>query len=113
MSVYKVGYIIGSLASVPSTVFWQKRLSELPEELEFSEIEIKIYRYTTMNMILTIRPSRAFKQAIAEVDAVLFVTPEYNRAIPAPLKMPLIGPASLWAELLHGETPRYHWHISR
>jgi NADPH-dependent FMN reductase len=26
--------------------------------------------------------ARAFKQAIADVDAVLFVTPEYNRSIP-------------------------------
>ena len=30
--------------------------------------------------------ARAFKQAIAEVDAVLFVTPEYNRSIPGALK---------------------------
>jgi chromate reductase len=28
----------------------------------------------------------AFKQAIADVDAVLFVTPEYNRSIPGGLK---------------------------
>lgn len=26
--------------------------------------------------------TRAFKQAIADADAVLFVTPEYNRSIP-------------------------------
>ena len=30
--------------------------------------------------------ARAFKQAIAEADAVLFVTPEYNRSIPGALK---------------------------
>ena len=30
--------------------------------------------------------ARALKQAIAEVDAVLFVTPEYNRSIPGALK---------------------------
>ena len=29
---------------------------------------------------------RALKDAIAAVDAVLFVTPEYNRGIPGPLK---------------------------
>jgi chromate reductase len=29
---------------------------------------------------------RALKEAIAAVDAVLFVTPEYNRSIPGPLK---------------------------
>ena len=31
-------------------------------------------------------PARAFKDAIAAVDAVLFVTPEYNRSIPGALK---------------------------
>src|SRR5690606_40142020 len=30
--------------------------------------------------------ARALKEAIAEVDAVLFVTPEYNRSIPGALK---------------------------
>ena len=29
---------------------------------------------------------RAFKEALAKVDAVLFVTPEYNRSIPGGLK---------------------------
>src|SRR6185369_11632021 len=31
-------------------------------------------------------PARALKAAIAAVDAVLFVTPEYNRSIPGALK---------------------------
>jgi chromate reductase len=31
-------------------------------------------------------PARAFKDAVAGVDAVLFVTPEYNRSIPGGLK---------------------------
>ena len=30
--------------------------------------------------------ARAFKEALAEVDAVIFVTPEYNRSIPGGLK---------------------------
>ena len=30
--------------------------------------------------------AREFKEALAEVDAVLFVTPEYNRSIPGGLK---------------------------
>ena len=31
-------------------------------------------------------PARAFKQQIAQADALLFVTPEYNRSIPGVLK---------------------------
>lgn len=30
--------------------------------------------------------AKTFKQAIADVDAILFVTPEYNRSIPGALK---------------------------
>jgi chromate reductase len=37
--------------------------------------------------------ARALKQSIADVDAVLFVTPEYNRSIPGGLKTPSTGPA--------------------
>jgi chromate reductase, NAD(P)H dehydrogenase (quinone) len=37
-------------------------------------------------MMPTTRRSREFKAAIAAVDAVLFVTPEYNRSIPGGLK---------------------------
>ncbi|MGD9904902.1 MAG: NADPH-dependent FMN reductase, partial [Vicinamibacterales bacterium] len=31
-------------------------------------------------------PARAFKRAIVEADALLLVTPEYNRSMPGPLK---------------------------
>jgi chromate reductase len=33
-----------------------------------------------------VEPARAFKQAIVDADAVLIVTPEYNRSIPGSLK---------------------------
>lgn len=88
MSVYKVGYIIGSLASVSINRLLAEALIKVaPEELEFSEIEIKdlpLYNYEHDPDYPPV--ARAFKQAIAEVDAVLFVTPEYNRAIPGALK---------------------------
>lgn len=44
--------------------------------------------------------ARAFKQAIAEVDAGLFVTPEYSRSIPGALKN-----AIDWARSLGGAEP--------
>ena len=43
-------------------------------------------------------PARALKEAIAAVDAVLFVTPEYNRSIPGGLKN-----AIDWASRPYGE----------
>ena len=42
--------------------------------------------------------ARAFKQAIAEVDAVLFVTPEYNRSIPGALKNAIDWASRPWGK---------------
>jgi len=42
--------------------------------------------------------ARAFKQAIAEVDAVLFVTPEYNRSIPGALKNAIDWASRPWGQ---------------
>ena len=88
MATYKVGYFIGSLSSTSINRMLCKAMIKLaPKELEFTEItfgELPIYRpefdadYPP--------PAKAFKAAIAAVDAVLFVTPEYNRSIPGGLK---------------------------
>lgn len=88
MTTYQVGYFIGSLSSTSINRLLCKALIKLaPKELEFTEIpfgDLPIYRpefdadYPP--------PAKAFKEAIAAVDAVLFVTPEYNRSIPGGLK---------------------------
>jgi chromate reductase len=43
-------------------------------------------------------PARALKQALAAVDAVLFVTPEYNRSIPGGLKNAIDWASRPWGE---------------
>jgi chromate reductase, NAD(P)H dehydrogenase (quinone) len=88
MSRYKVGYLVGSLARASinrKLAYALKRLA--PPELELSEIsfrELPIYSYDYDADYPAV--ARAFKEAIAAVDAVLFVTPEYNRSIPGGLK---------------------------
>ena len=79
MAKYKVGYFVGSLA---------KALIRLaPPDLEFAEIPIRDLPLYSYDYDADFPPvARAFKQAIADVDAVLFVTPEYNRSIPGGLK---------------------------
>ena len=42
--------------------------------------------------------ARALKQAIADVDAVLFVTPEYNRSIPGGLKNAIDWASRPWGK---------------
>jgi len=58
-----------------------------PPELQFKEISFKELPLYSYDYDADYPPvARAFKQAIADADAVLFVTPEYNRSIPGGLK---------------------------
>ncbi len=88
MSTYKVGYLIGSLASQSINRKLAKALIRLaPDGLEFHEIsfgDLPLYSYDYDDDYPPV--ARAFKEAITKSDAVLFVTPEYNRSIPGGLK---------------------------
>ena len=88
MSTYNVGYFVGSLARASINRKLALALVRLaPKELQFSEIgfgDLPLYSYDYDADYPPV--ARAFKEAIAAVDAVLFVTPEYNRSIPGALK---------------------------
>ena len=88
MSNYTVGYFVGSLARASINRKLALALSRLaPAELQMREIpigELPLYSY---DYDAAFPPAaRALKDAVAAVDAVLFVTPEYNRSIPGALK---------------------------
>lgn len=88
MSNYKVGYLVGSLAKNSLNRKLAKALVRLaPERLALSEIPFKdlpLYSYDYDDDYPEV--ARQFKQAIESSDAILFVTPEYNRSIPGALK---------------------------
>jgi chromate reductase len=88
MAAYKVGYLIGSLAKGSINRKLAGALVRLaPETLTFREIpfgDLPLYSYDYDADYPPV--ARAFKAAIAECDALLFVTPEYNRSIPGGLK---------------------------
>jgi chromate reductase, NAD(P)H dehydrogenase (quinone) len=88
MSSFTVGYLVGSLARESINRKLARALARLsPPELTLSEIpigELPLYSYDFDADFPPV--ATAFKQAIAGVDAVLFVTPEYNRSIPGALK---------------------------
>ena len=88
MTTYKVGYLIGSLAKASINRKLAKALVRLaPPELDMTEIPFKDLPLYSYDYDADFPPvARAFKDAIAAVDAVLFVTPEYNRSIPGGLK---------------------------
>ena len=85
---YKVGYFVGSLSSVSINRLLSKALIRLaPPQLEFTEISFRELPLYSPDYDADFPPAgRAFKDAIAKADAVLFVTPEYNRSIPGALK---------------------------
>jgi chromate reductase len=88
MITYKVGYLIGSLSSSSINRKLANALIKLaPPNLSFTEISFKDLPLYSADYDANYPPvARAFKDAIKAVDAVLFVTPEYNRSIPGGLK---------------------------
>lgn len=105
METFKVGYFVGSLAKASINRQLAQALIKLsPPELAFTEIPIRDLPLYTPDYDADFPPvARAFKQAISEVDAVLFVTPEYNRSIPGGLKN-----AIDWASRPYGENSFRH-----
>jgi chromate reductase len=100
MTIYKVGYFVGSLADASINRLLAKALIQLaPSELALSEIPIRDLPLYSYDYDADFPPvARAFKQAIAEVDAVLFVTPEYNRSIPGGLKNAIDWASRPWGQ---------------
>lgn len=88
MTRYKVGYLVGSLATGSINRKLARALARLaPDELELSEIpfgDLPLYSYDFDADYPPV--ARDFKAAITGSDAILFVTPEYNRSIPGALK---------------------------
>ncbi len=88
MHIYTAGYFVGSLARGSINRKLAVALARLaPPELRMREIpigELPLYSYDHDSDYPP--PARALKEAIAAVDAVLFVTPEYNRSVPGALK---------------------------
>jgi chromate reductase len=88
MDTFKVGYFVGSLAKASINRKLARALVRLaPPQLALSEIgfgDLPLYSYDYDADYPPV--ARAFKDEIAAVDAVLFVTPEYNRSIPGGLK---------------------------
>ncbi|MEH2520996.1 NAD(P)H-dependent FMN reductase [Bradyrhizobium sp. AZCC 1610] len=65
-----------------------KALTKLaPPSLEFVEVSFKDLPLFSYDYDADCPPvTRAFKDTLKKVDALLFVTPEYNRSIPGGLK---------------------------
>ena len=100
MTTYKVGYFVGSLSSTSINRVLSKALIRVaPDDLEFTEIPIGNLPLYSPDFDNDYPPeARALKASIAAVDAVLFVTPEYNRSIPGALKNAIDWASRPWGQ---------------
>ena len=100
MTTYQVGYFVGSLSSTSINRILSKALIALaPKDLEFSEIPIGNLPLYSPDHDSSYPPEAvALKEAIAASDAVLFVTPEYNRSIPGALKNAIDWASRPWGQ---------------
>ena len=100
MAKYKVGYLVGSLAAGSINRQLAKALIRLaPAELSFTEIPIKDLPLYSVDYDADFPAvAREFKEALAQVDGVLFVTPEYNRSIPGALKNAIDWASRPWGK---------------
>lgn len=88
MTTFKVGYLVGSLSKASINRKLAKALIRLaPEGMAFHEIgfaDLPLYNH---DHDADYPPqATAFKAAVKASDALLIVTPEYNRSIPGALK---------------------------
>ena len=100
MITYKVGYFVGSLSSKSINRILSKALIRLaPEDLQFTEIPIGNLPLYSPDYDDNYPPEAlALKEAIDRSDAVLFVTPEYNRSIPGALKNAIDWASRPWGQ---------------
>ena len=100
MTTYQVGYFVGSLSSTSVNRELAKALiRSAPQDLEFTELAIGNLPLYSPDHDADYPPeARALKDAIHRSQAILFVTPEYNRSIPGALKNAIDWASRPWGQ---------------
>jgi chromate reductase, NAD(P)H dehydrogenase (quinone) len=100
MAGYKIGYFVGSLSSTSINRVLSRALIRLaPDDLEFTEIPIGGLPLYSPDFDDDYPPeAAALKESISVADAILFVTPEYNRSIPGALKNAIDWASRPWGQ---------------
>ena len=97
---YRVAYFVGSLSKGSiNRVLSQALIKVAPGDLEFVEVPIGGLPLFDRELEVDFPASaQAMKDIIDGAHAVLFVTPEYNRSIPAPLKNAIDWASRPWGK---------------
>ena len=100
MRTYRIGYFVGSLSSTSINRILSKALIRVaPHDMEFVEIPVGNLPLYSPDYDADYPPvARELKELIDSVDAVIFVTPEYNRGLPGSLKNAIDWGSRPWGE---------------
>ena len=101
MKETKVGVIVGSLRSGAYTRMLARALPELsPASMRLAPIEIGELPHYNQDLETEKPPPSwtTFRQQVIASDAILFVTPEYNRSMPGALKNALDVGSRPWGK---------------
>ena len=114
MNTYNVGYFVGSLAKNSINRKLSRALTRLaPPELQLTEIPFAELPHYSYDYDAAYPPvAESFKAAVSSVDAVLFVTPEYNRSIPGALKNAIDWASRPYARKFRAETLGSDRHVA-
>lgn len=97
----RVGVIVGSLRQGAYTRLMSRALPELaPTSLQLVDIAIADLPLYNQDLETATPPPAwtAFRQEVMACDAILFVTPEYNRSMPGALKNALDVGSRPWGQ---------------
>lgn len=103
---YKVAVLVGSLRQDSVNKKVANALIELaPSTLTFERVDIGQLPFYNPDIDEPALPEwQAFRDQLASADAFLFVTPEYNRSVPAVLKNALdVGSRPMGASVWNGK----------
>jgi chromate reductase, NAD(P)H dehydrogenase (quinone) len=107
VATYNVGYFVGSLSSTSINRELSQVLIRLaPPDLDFTEIPIGNLPLYSPDFDSKY-PAEAveLKEAIHRSQAILFVTPEYNRSIPGALKNAIDWASRPWGQNAFDHVP--------
>jgi len=103
----RIAVFVGSLRKESINKYLAKNLEELaPEGTEFSYVDIDLPLFN-QDVEASNYPAsaQAGKDIVEAADGVLFVTPEYNRSIPGPLKNAIDWISRPWGANSFAEKP--------
>lgn len=108
MREYKVGVVVGSLRKESFNRKAAKALIEnAPGNLSFEFLEIGQLELYNEDLDLGNPPASwaAFREEVKSMDAILFVTPEYNRSLSGALKNALDVASRPWGQSVWNAKP--------